>query len=146
MARKTASRQFSPARTRSATGPRLETPAPGPVDPGTWVISPSSSESVSGMPGFLEDRVVQIGPDDLLELRVHALGRLQIVGAIDLDDGLAASLVMLGRLVALGGDGGAPVPGQVDAGVADRLLRVGGQRVELGLARHHDADVVDLIG
>src|SRR5665213_2874075 len=117
MARKIASIPFSTARTRSATGPRLNTPAPGSVGPGTWVISPSaSSESVSGMPGYLEDRVVEIGADDLLELRVHALGRLQIVGAIDLDDGLAASLVMLGRLVALGGDGGAPVPGQVDAG------------------------------
>src|ERR1700748_1743737 len=150
MARKIASSPFSAARRRSATVPRLNTPAPGSDDPGTWIvcwaISPSSSESVSGMPGFLEDRIVQIGPDDLLELRIYALGRLQVIGAVDLDHGFTAGLVALGDLVALGGDRGAPVLGQIDAGVADRLLGVGRQRVELGLARHHDADVVDLIG
>src|ERR1700675_4870614 len=146
-ARKPASSLFSPALTRSATGPRLRAAAPGSTDLGRSANPPSeSSEIGSGMPGFLEDRIVKVGPDDVLELRVHALRRLAVTLPVYLDDGHALGLESLCNLVALGGDRGSPVLGERDAGGANRGLRVSGQRIELGLARHHHTHVVNLVG
>src|SRR6185437_12222615 len=147
MARKPESSPFSAPRIRSTTGPRFNTDVPGSIDPGTCGSSATATaESVSGMPGFLQDRIVKIGADDVLELRVDALGRLQIIRAIDLDDVHALGLVTLRDFVALGSNRRPPVLGQVDAGGANGLLRVLGQRVEFRLARHHHTDIVDLIG
>src|SRR5215472_1636243 len=142
MARNAWSTRFNAARTRSATGPRRITDFAG------WAAASSPSkggESGSCMPDFLQDRAIKVGTDDVLELRIDGLGRLAIGVAVRLDNGLLG-LVAGQDFIALGGDRGAPVLGEIGAGSADGVLRILWQRVELRLARHHDADVVDLIG
>src|ERR1700754_2616903 len=96
IARHAWSRPFSPARIRSATGPRLTAGSPTSTDPDAVTSSPSgNAESASCMPGFLQHGVIEIGADDVLELRVHAFGGLAIVVAVDLDDRHALGLVTL---------------------------------------------------
>src|SRR5262245_60470397 len=97
IARNARSMRFSPARPRSATGPRLTGFA-------GWAAASSPSkggESGSCMPDFLQDCVVEVGADDVLELRVHGLSRLAVGLAIRLDDGHALGLVAGGDFVAL---------------------------------------------
>src|SRR5262249_58215425 len=112
---------FNPARTRSASGPRLTA---APEEAAVAETFPSSlsdnSASGSGMPGFLQHRVVEIGTDDVLELRIDAFGGFTIIGAVHLDDRHALGLVMLGDLIALGGDGCPPILREIDARAAHR--------------------------
>src|SRR5262249_49939591 len=142
----------SAARSMSA-GPRAvragapaSTPTAAADRPSLTAFTGAASRRRSSAADLLHHGVDEVGPDDVAELLVDAVRRLAIRGPVNLVDGETLLLEEFRRLLGLLGHGLAPVPGELMRGRAQIFLQVRGQRIELALAHHHDAGVVDVVG